>query len=297
MKEITRLSEKRQRRSSSTSRPGSFFALIYRIVRGAFLTFSNAKGAEASASLAYYTVFSIFPLLIVIVSIGSYLVDQSVVEQELLIFLPRIFPVSQDYIFSNIEQLLKVRGTISIISLAGLIWSSTAVFATLIRNVNSAWPAAAPHTFIKMRLASLGIVAFLAILMILSSFSITLKNLVLSLGITIDFDFLGAFFSTTFFTQVLPFLLRIVVFFGLYYLVPQIHVKKASALMGSALTAIIWQIVTFALNSYLRIKLTQYEVIYGSLAKIIVLLAWIYFTGWIVLFGAHLTSSIDRHTE
>jgi len=273
------------------------FRLLFRIVRGAFITFSNAKGAESAASLAYYTLFSLFPLLLAIVGLSSFLFDKTAVEQEMIRFLPRFFPISQDFILANVQQVFDIRGTVSIISLFGLIWSSTAVFSVLIRNVNSAWPAAAPHTFIKMRLASLGIVAVLAVLLILSSFSVTFKNLIISLGIPLDEEFLGQFLSSTFFTQVIPAILRVVIFFALYYFVPQIHVKKIPALAGSIVTALIWQIVTILLSTYLQASMTRYEVVYGSLAKIIAMLAWIYFSGWMVLFGAHLTSSIDRHTD
>lgn len=273
------------------------FRLVYRILRGAFITFSNAKGAEASASLAYYTLFSLFPLLLVLVGFGSYLYDQATIEGELLKFLPRFFPISQDFILANIQQVFDVRGTISIVSLLGLVWSSTSVFSVLIRNVNSAWPAAAPHTFIKMRLASLGIVAALAVALILSSFSVTFKNLIISLGIPLDDKSLGLLFSSTFFTQIIPAFLRVAIFFGLYYFVPQIHVKKLPALSGAVITGLVWQIVTILLSSYLKLSMARYEIVYGSLAKIIALLAWIYFSGWIILFGAHLTSSIDRHTS
>lgn len=275
---------------------GSFFNLIFRIIRGAFLTFSNAKGTEAAASLAYYTVFSIFPLLIVIVSIGSYIMDPALIELKVAQLLPNLFPVAQDYIMDNLEALIKVRGSVSLISIAGLIWSASAVFSTLVRNVNSAWPAAARHSYISTHLTSLGIVAILAILLIVSSFSVTLKNLILSLGVTVNFDMIGAFFSSPFYTVIVPFLTRFILFFALYYLVPQIHVKKKSALIGSIFIATIWQFVSFGLNAYLSTKLTQYQVIYGSMAKIIVLFAWIYFTGYLILFGAHFTSSIDRHT-
>lgn len=284
------------RRKSFSQIVNDCVRLVYRIMRGAFITFSNAKGAEASASLAYYTLFSLFPLLLVLVGFGSYLFDQKAIEAELINFLPRFFPVSQDFILANIQQVFEVRGTVSIVSLLGLVWSSTSVFSVLIRNVNSAWPAAAPHTFIKMRLASLGIVAALAIILIFSSFSVTFKNLIISLGIPLDEQVLGAFLSSTFFNQIIPAFLRVLVFFGLYYFVPQIHVKKLPALTGAVITGLIWQIVTILLSSYLKLSMARYEIIYGSLAKIIALLAWIYFSGWIILFGAHLTSSIDRHT-
>ena len=287
------------RRASRTINRGpvsNFFTLIFRIVRGAWLTFSNAKGTEAAASLAYYTVFSIFPLLITIVTIGSLIIDPGLIEQKIAQILPDLFPIGQDYIMDNFKSLFQVRGTVSIISLVGLIWSASAVFSTLIRNINSAWPAAARHSYISMKLTSMAIVAILAVLLIVSSFSVTLKNFILSLGLTIKFDIIGAFFSSTFFTVIIPFIIRILLFYCLYFFVPQIHVKKTSAFIGSLLIASIWQLVTVALNAYLSTKLTQYQVIYGSLAKVIVLLAWIYFTGYLILFGAHLTSSIDRHT-
>ncbi len=241
------------------------------------------------------TPFSLFSLCYWYSSVWSYLFIRKQSKQNVN-FLPRFFPVSQDFILANIQQVFEVRGTVSIVSLLGLVWSSTSVFSVLIRNVNSAWPAAAPHTFIKMRLASLGIVAALAVILIFSSFSVAFKNLIISLGIPLDEQVLGAFLSSTFFNQIIPAFLRVLVFFGLYYFVPQIHVKKLPALTGAVITGLIWQIVTILLSSYLKLSMARYEIIYGSLAKIIALLAWIYFSGWIILFGAHLTSSIDRHT-
>ena len=177
MNPIQKTDKLQPRRKTFTEVIGDGSRLVYRIIRGAFITFSNAKGAEASASLAYYMLFSLFPLLLAVVGLSSFLFDKAVLEQELIKFLPRFFPVSQDFILANVQQVFDLRGTVSIISLLGLIWSSTAVFSVLIRNVNSAWPAAAPHTFIKMRLASLGIVAVLAVLLILSSFFNHLQKL------------------------------------------------------------------------------------------------------------------------
>jgi membrane protein len=270
---------------------------LWRIIRGAWITFTKSTGAEASASLAYYTIFSIFPLLLVIVGVASYLTDPALVEQDLILFFDQFFPVSQDFIRANIQQIFDSRGTLTIISLVTLIWSSTAVFSTLIRNVNSAWPSAAPQSFIRMKLNSIGIVLILTLLMIISSFSVTIKNLLISLGLPIDTELLGAFLSSKFMTQYFPILIRLAVLYLLYYYVPQIHVKKKAALIGASFGTLAWQVVTFAFGSYMRVGMARYEIIYGSLGKIIALLAWTYFTGYIILFCAHLTSAIDRHTE
>lgn len=275
----------------------SFFRLVWKIIKGAFSTFSNAKGAEAAASIAYYTLFSMFPLVLSFVAIGSFLVDRAVVERELMLLLPRIIPVSQDFILTNVQQIFKQRGTVSILALLGLLWSSTAVFSTMIRNVNSAWPDAAPHSFIRMRLASLAIIASMAILLILSSFSLTITNFISNLGITLGDIGLEDLMSSTLFTRIIPNIMRILIFFGLYYFVPQIKVRRLAAFTGAVFAGIVWQLTTIAFSAYLGSGLANYEIVYGSLGKIIALLAWIYFIGYIILFGAHLTSSIDRHTR
>ena len=286
---------KSRKRSASAGKSRSHH--LWRIIRGAWITFTKATGAEAAASLAYYTIFSIFPLLLVIVNVTSYLTDPLVVEQSLIQFFEQFFPVSQDFIRANIEQIFDSRGALTAISLVSLIWSSTAVFSTLIRNINSAWPAAAPQSFIRMKVTSVGIVLVLTLLMIVSSFSVTIKNLLISFGLPIDTELLGAFLSSTFMTQVFPILLRLVVLYLLYYYVPQIHVKKKAALIGAFFGTLAWQIVTIGFGAYMRVGMQRYEIVYGSLGKIIALLAWTYFTGYIILFCAHLTSAIDRHTE
>ncbi len=260
------------------------------------MTFTLAKGAEAAASISYYTLFSIFPLLLSILAIGSFFVNQATVERELLEFLPNVLPVSQEFILSNVQQAFKLRGAVSSIALLGLIWSATAVFTTIIRNINAAWPAAAPHSFIRMRLWSLAIIAAMVLLLILSSFSLTLRHLLNNLGIAIDYSLISKFLSSYFYTKVLPILVRVLVFFSLYFWVPQIKVKKMSALTGAVVATFLWQLITIIFSAYLSSGLAKYEIVYGSLGKMIALLVWIYLSSWIVLFGAHLTSSIDRHS-
>lgn len=227
---------------------------------------------------------------------GSFFIDQAAVESKLLEFLPNLIPVSQEFILTNVQQVFKLRGAISSIALLGLIWSATAVFTTIIRNINAAWPAAAPHSFIRMRLWSLAIIAAMVLLLILSSFSLTLRHLLDNLGIEIDYSFISKFLSSYFYTKVLPVLIRVLIFFSLYFWVPQINVKKMSAITGAVVATFLWQLITTIFSMYLSSGLAKYEIVYGSLGKMIALLVWIYLSSWIVLFGAHLTSSIDRHT-
>ena len=90
--------------------------------------------------------------------------------------------------------------------------------------------------------------------------------------------------------------MQVVIFFSLYFWVPQIKVKKMSALTGAVVATFLWQLITTVFSAYLASGLARYEIVYGSLGKMIALLAWIYLSSWIILFCAHLTSSIDRHS-
>jgi len=274
----------------------SLLTTVFRTLKGAFTTFTLAKGAEAAASISYYTLFSIFPLLLSILAIGSFFIDQATIEREMLNLLPNLLPVSQDFILTNVQQVFKLRGAISSISVVGLTWSATAVFTTIIRNINAAWPAAAPHSFIRMRLWSLAIIAAMVLLLILSSFSLTLRHFLNNLGIPFDYSLISDFLSSFFYEKVLPILVQVVIFFSLYFWVPQIKVKKMSALTGAVVATCLWQLITTVFSAYLASGLARYEIVYGSLGKMIALLAWIYLSSWIILFCAHLTSSIDRHS-
>ncbi len=284
--------QRRQRNSVNI-----YFDRFIRIVRGSFLTFVLTKGTESAAALAFYTLFSLFPLLLTVFAVGSFFVEQSVVQQTLIDLLPTMIPVSQDFIITNVQQVFTNRGAVTILAFLGLIWSGTSVFTVIIRNINSAWPEAAPRSYLRMRLWSMAIVAALAILLIISSFTITFKNLLVNIGLGQTIEYLGTFFSSALFVTVFPNIIRMVIFFGLYYWTPQIKVKKMAALIGAVVTVLIWQLVSSLFSSYLGSGLATYEVIYGSLGKIVVLLSWIYFSAYIVLWGAHLTSSIDRHSK
>jgi len=271
-------------------------ALIFRILKGSLLTFTMTKGAEASAALAYYTLFSLFPLLLIIVSVGSFFVDKVIIEQRLIALLPEVVPVSQDFIIANVQEVFVNRGAITILAFLGLIWSATAVFTVIMRNINSAWPDAAPRSYLRMRLLSLVLVIALAILLIFSTFTITFKQLIIDLGFGSTVENVSSLFSTNIARIIIYNLLRIFLFFALYYWTPQIKVKKIAAITGAVVTALLWQLLSTFFSSYLNSGLASYDIVYGSLGKIVALLAWIYFSVFIVLWGAHLTSAIDRHT-
>ncbi|HLO15381.1 MAG TPA: YhjD/YihY/BrkB family envelope integrity protein, partial [Anaerolineales bacterium] len=109
------------------------------ILRNAVRTFTEKQAAQASASLAYYTLFSIFPLLLVFIAGGSYFLDRTQVFNTVTQFIQQALPVSRQIINDNLQQILDARGTAGVISIITLLWSASGMFTSLAYNINLAW--------------------------------------------------------------------------------------------------------------------------------------------------------------
>jgi membrane protein len=276
-------------------RLGVFLRKLILVFKRTLRTFSESRAPEAAASIAYYTFFSLFPLLLVLIALGSFFLDRALVEGQVNQLLGTVIPVSQEIIINNVAEVFESRGTVSLLALLGLIWSSTAVFSYIIKNINHAWKDAPPRSFLNMRLVALAIVGSLTLLLIFSSFTPTLVNMLSKSGLSLDLNTLdGPLAGVRVYISIgLSVFVRMLIFFGLYTWVPRIKVKAISAVTGAMVSAFAWELVTLVFTQYLASGLAQYRLVYGSLGAIAALLIWIYLSSWIILFGAHLTSAID----
>src|SRR6185503_16995315 len=126
-----------------------------RILQTAIKTFTEKQAAQASAGLAYYTFFSIFPLMLLFIAGGSYFLDSHQVFNTVTQFIQQALPISRQVINENLEEILQERGTAGIVSLLILLWSASGMFTILAYNINLAWPRAARRNFLQSRLVGL----------------------------------------------------------------------------------------------------------------------------------------------
>jgi membrane protein len=270
---------------------------ILGIVRQTFESFSEQRGSEAAASLAYYAFFSIFPMLLVFIVIGSFFIDRSVVQAQLLEILQGVIPGAQDVVVENIDRVLELRGTVTFIALISLIWSATSVFNILAININRAFPKAGSLNFITGRLRGFIMFVGLGLLMLLSFASSTLIGLVPSINIPLNGKALHETVLWRIVALSVPVLLNMLLFWGIYYLVPTTGVSRRASLIGGFIAGVAWQLLNRGFTWYLSSGLSKYRLVYGSLWTVVALLFWIYLTGMIVLIGAHLTASIHQRLK
>ena len=272
---------------------GSLEILLFAINR-----FTVERGAEGAASTAFFTAFAIFPLLIVIVAIGSYFIDGAQLKTQIIQIIEFAIPVYQDFVFTNIERVFHQRETVGIVALISLAWSATGMFTSFIRNINRAWPKAKMRNFLHGRAMGFLLIGALFALLVIASVSTTLLSLLSRFSEPLLGDDIRSIIpSWNTLTNSIPILVEMIIFMILYYWLPNIKVRWSAAFWAALIATIAWQISNRAFAWYLGSGLDNFSLIYGSLGTIVVLMIWIYLNYLIIYFCAHLSAAIGLQMD
>jgi membrane protein len=264
------------------------------LMRCAAYSFNSVRAGEAATSIAFFALFSLFPLLLVLIAGANLFLDPGTVRGQLLYYMSAILPVSQRFIIETLNAIQSQRSGFGPLALVSLVWAASGVFSTLALHINRAWSEAQVRSFLQSRLVALAMVAVLIGLLFLSLLTTTLLNLFaglrLPLGGSIQIYQTLLFFALA---TILPFLIRLGLLYGLYRWVPTTSVSGKAAFIGAITAAVLWEIITRAFTWYLASGFVRYEQLYGSLGTLVALMFYIYLGSQIVLFGAHVTASVS----
>ena len=249
---------------------------------------------DLAAAISYYAILSLFPLAIGLVSLFSLVLEADAVEREVFGFFRSYLPGSDGILASNVEAVQNIRGLLGIVSALGLLWSSSLLFGAITRAVNRAWdiPYDRPFYIEKPRQF---IMAFsVAPLFVLSMTSTTALQV---LG-NEELPFFGwlAFLEhngINTLARPLPFLFSLLIFLLIYKFAPYTRTYWRYVWPGALLAALLFDVGKSAFVFYLE-NYAAYERIYGTLASVIVLLAWTYMSGLIIIIGAEVSSEYQR---
>src|SRR5215208_3551845 len=263
----------------------------FSILENAIRTFTEKQAAQASASLAYYSIFSIFPLLLVFIAIGSYFIDSQQVFNVVTQFIQQALPISRQIINENLQSILETRGTAGIISVLTLLWSASGMFTSLAYNINLAWPRATRRNFLQSRLIGLwmivGLIGLIILSLILSWLTARLPLMNIENASPLDVLLLRVI------SAVGSWLMVFLVFLTLYRWIPTLRVRWDSTMWGALIASLAWKAVIAGFGWYLGSGFGQYQLVYGSLGAIVAFLVLIYIISLITLFGAHLSAAIE----
>jgi membrane protein len=269
---------------------GGILGIVVDMVDG----FTKARGAEAAASITYYVLFSIFPLLLSVIALGSYFLEDDQVMHQIVQFVQASIPVAADMILQNIEEVLEARGTFGFIGVGSLIWSASAAFTSLFRNINRAWMRASPLNALLARLVGVVVIFALVLLIAVIRVASATANLLPTFDVELLDDFYESFLWLLL-SGLVPLVLTFLIFMSLYRWIPNTKVRWSEAFWGALVASVGWELTTNLFTYFLSQGILQYKVVYGSLGTMIALLFWIYLNSTIILLGAHLSAAIARN--
>ena len=287
----------KQDRSNEARGTRSFDAFLAVIIDSVTSLLNNMP-TQAAASIAYYFLFSVFPLILFIVIVLSYFLDINFVQQEITRFVQDLIPGAEVLITENLQSLLANRGSTSILASVSLLWSGSGMINGIIYNVQKAYPESNTRGFFINRALAIIVILFailiIAGLLIFSVvFNISDALAYFNITITKSLSTLINIFST----YVLPILFLYIFGFVLYYAVPTAKVDKPGARIAALIFAVVWRVFSIVFGKYILSPMNRYDLVYGSLTVIVLLLLFIYISALIILYPAHLAAAITHYKQ
>ncbi len=246
----------------------------------------DTDGELRAASFAYYAFFALFPLLLLFISIGSWIWRGQEAEVSTRIFrllendLP-IPPAGKELIVSTISGLSS--GTASLVAVLALTWSALRFFQALVQGVNRAWGLEG-YSWWRLPIANLLMVAITASTLLLGVVAPVVMRMVENFwrahgGFTVEL----VITSFRYARLVLP---SLILFYGLlmfYKYAPQRKTKFSEVWSSALLATIGLQVVSKGMVIYAD-NFARFNKLYGTLGSVVAVLMWIYLSGSVIIF-------------
>jgi membrane protein len=263
------------------------------ILKETFSNFISDRGFKLSASLSYYTIFSIAPLLLLIISSAGFFFGEDAIRGKIFSELNGILGNEAAAQIQEVIKNTQLSGETNFALAVGfgtLIFAATTVFGEIQDSMNIIWklkvqPKRGWLKFLKDRLQSSSIILGLGFLMIV---------LLLVNGILVALNqWLINYFPDI--TVVVFKILNIILSFGvmtvlfgtIFKVLPDAHISWKEVKTGAFFTACLFMVGRFLIGLY--IQTTNTGLAYGAAGSIIVILVWVYYTAAILYLGAQFT--------
>jgi membrane protein len=254
---------------------------------------ANSDDLTHAASIAYYALLSLFPFLLLVLSVVGSITADETSRVKMLDFVLRYFPTRFEFLTTQIDLFRQTRLRIGVAGGLALIWASLGVFGAITSAVNHAWGVEKQRSFLKHRMVSF--------LMLLAAGATLLLTVILFSA--------GEVVQTTWFAQVVerfPGLhtltgfgvryaatLMLIIGVGLvFYFIPNAKVRFRDVWVGAVITGLLWRGAYAGFAWYMR-DLSRFS-IHGSIGAVVAFMFWIYISSVILLYGVEFTAAYGR---
>ena len=266
---------------------------VWQLLKRTYSKWNEDHAAGLGAALSYYTVFSLAPLLMIVIAIAGFVFGQEAAQGQIMGQIQGLVgEESAKAIQSMIEEARKPAAGIlaTVIATVMLLFGATGVFAQLQESLNIVWkvkekPGEGMWKMLKDR--------FLSLMAVLGTGFLLLISLVISAGLsavgaTLEHVLPGPEFVLQMINFLVSFAVVTLLFAMIYKLLPDKPVRWDDVWIGASITSLLFTIGKFFIGLYLG--KSDVGVAYGAAGSLVVILIWVYYASQIFLFGAEFTA-------
>jgi membrane protein len=264
----------------------------WNLIRDTVKDFMKDKALRLAAALAYYSIFSLAPLLIIIIALAGFFLDESTVREQVHNQLSQLLGPQSTQTVESMLAARKVGSTTiaTILGVAALLLGASGLFGQLQDALNTVWEVKARPG--KSGLWTLFRDRFLSLTMVLGLGFLLLISMVLTTAVQAMASGVGRMFPipdavVIVLSLIVSFIVVATLFMLIFKVLPDVKVPWKVAWIGGLATAVLFTIGKWALGHYLGRESTASA--YGAAGSVVVVLLWIYYSSVILLFGAEFT--------
>jgi membrane protein len=256
----------------------------------------DSEGLTHAASIAYYGLLSLFPIMLLGLSILGEVTADAADRDAVVRFVFRYFPRQFAFISGQLDAFQTAPVTFGFWGIVATMWAALGVFNAITSAVNHAWAVEKRRSFLRHRLVGF--------LMMVSAGLVLLLGMVIASLVRLAETRLGEAmllspwlenFSGVF-ASYLATMLLIGCVALVFYFIPNTVVRFRDVWPGAILVGVLWRIALW-LFSWYAADLATWNVIHGSIAAVVVFLLWIYVSAVILIYGVEMTASYARLQE
>ncbi len=282
-----------EQQSSATSK-SSFFASAFGLVKQTAQEWLQDKAPQLGAALAYYTVFSLAPLILVLLAIVGVLFrdDPAGARDKITQQMSYCLDPSAVQVVQNIAQKASQPGKSTIATIIGIalaLFGASGVFGQLQDALNTIWgvkakPGLGIWGFLRARFLSFAMVAGICFLLLIS---LAIEALLKGFSHYLQSVLPGGIAIAVTVYLVFDFAVVVLLFAMIFKFLPDVKIQWRDVWIGAVMTAILFGIGKWLLGFYLGSGAAGSA--YGAASSLITLLLWVYYSSQILLFGAEFT--------
>ena len=270
---------------------------VRQVLKESCIDFYNEACLTVSASIAYYSLLSLFPLLLLVLGLSGIYIRQHNLAGRLAVVLQPVLPMSPDFILENLQGISQAYGRVGLASFLLLLWSSAGVFLPVEKSLNRAWGVEKERSWIQRRLLALEMSLIFGLVLLTTTALVGVRGYVRE-RVRDWLPEAAAFFTGLAYRGLLglaSLALTLTMFMILYKTLPKRHMRLREVFPSAFLTAVLWQLARSAFT--LLLPRFNYRHVYGSIGVVVALMTWAYASSALMIFGARVSAALYRTFE